>query len=43
VGGRIQRAVSGESHEEFYDWDAEANSVTQAMLQLAARSPSYLW
>ncbi len=37
-GGRIQRAVSGESHE-FNDWDALVK-VLQAML--AATSPDFL-
>jgi len=36
-GGRVQRAVSGESHE-FSDWDALVKAL-QAML--AATSPSF--
>ena len=37
-GGRVQRAVSGESHE-FNDWDALLKAL-QAML--AATSPSFM-
>ena len=37
-GGRVQRAVSGESHE-FNDWDALVKAL-RAML--AATSPSFL-
>ena len=37
-GGRVQRAVSGESHE-FSDWDALVKAL-RAML--AATSPSFL-
>jgi hypothetical protein len=37
-GGRIQRAVSGESHE-FSDWDA---MVKVLRTMLAATSPSFM-
>ncbi|MEO8284808.1 MAG: hypothetical protein ABI670_00030 [Chloroflexota bacterium] len=37
-GGRIQRAVSGESHE-FNDWDALVNAFRT---MLAATSPSLM-
>jgi len=37
-GGRVQRAVSGESHE-FSDWDALVEALRE---MLAAASPSFV-
>jgi len=37
-GGKVQRAVSGESHE-FNDWDALVKALRT---MLAATSPSYM-